>query len=96
MHSLSRYLDELKMIKGLEKDSDLARFLKVSRAHISQIRGGTYMGEVKCFEVAKLLNREPLELLSLNRAIRNKDRQVHDYWLKVHKKSAKGYARFSE
>jgi transcriptional regulator with XRE-family HTH domain len=86
-YSLSQYLDELKKIKGLEKDSDLARFLKVSRAHISQIRGGIYMGEVKCFEVAKLLNREPLELLSLNRAIRNKDRKVQEYWLTVHRKT---------
>jgi len=89
MYSLSHYLDELKKIKGLDKDSDLARLLKVSRAHISQIRGGAYMGEVKCYEMAKLLNLEPLVLLSLNRAIRNKDRQVHDYWLKVHKRSLK-------
>ena len=91
MHSLSQYLDELKKVKGLERDSDLARFLKISRAHISQIRSGTYMGEAKCFELARLLNREPLELLSLNRAIRSKDKPVHDYWFNVHKKFAKGY-----
>lgn len=87
MESLSPYLDELKKIKGLEKDSELARLLKVSRAHISQIRSGMYMGEAKCFELAELLEREPLELLSLNRAIRNKERRVRDYWLSVYKKS---------
>lgn len=87
MYSLSKYLDELKKIKELKNDSELARLLKVSRAHISQIRSGLYMGEVKCFEMAKLLNREPLELLSLNRAIRNKDKRLQDYWFGVHRKA---------
>lgn len=85
MNSLSQYLDELKRIKDLKSDAELARFLDVSRAHISQVRSGAYMGESKCFELANMLGREPLELLSLNRAIRNtKDNRLQDYWLKVH------------
>jgi len=84
MESLAPYLDELKKLKGLEKDVDLARFLKVSRAYISQLRGGMYMGEVKCFEVAEMLKREPLELLSLNQVLRNTERKVCNYWYEVH------------
>lgn len=86
MLSLSKYLDELKEIKGLKNDSELASHLHISRAHISQLRGGLHMGEVKCFEIARTLNREPLELLSLNRAIRNQDKRVSSYWLEIHKK----------
>ncbi len=86
MLSLSKYLDELKQTKQLKNDAELAELLSVSRAHISQLRAGLYMGELKCFELAQLLKREPLELLSLNRAIRNKDRRLQEYWLNVHKK----------
>lgn len=86
MHSLSQYLDRIKSLKKLDKDSDLARFLKVSRAHISQLRSGAYMGELKCFELAKILNIEPLEVLSLNRAIRNTNMELSNYWLGVHLK----------
>lgn len=85
MNSLSQYLDELKKNKNLKSDAELARLLDVSRAHISQVRSGAYMGESKCFELANMLGREPLELLSLNRAIRNtKDNRLQDYWLKIH------------
>lgn len=84
MESLARYLDELKELKGLERDSDVARALNVSRAHISQIRSGSHMGEVKCFELAIALRREPLELLSLNQALRSKESKVQAYWRKIH------------
>lgn len=86
MLTLSKYLDELKVLKGLKNDSQLAEHLHMSRAHVSQLRGGLHMGEVKCFEIAKLLNREPLELLSLNRAIRNQDKRLSNYWLEIHNK----------
>lgn len=87
MLSLSEYLNELKEKKGLKNDSEIAKFLKVSRAHISQLRSGLYMGELKCYELALHLDREPLELLSLNRAIRSKDRRLQNYWLEVHRRS---------
>lgn len=89
MISLSHYLDELKQVKDLKNDAELARFLNVSRTHISQIRSGAYMGESKCFVLATMLGREPLELLSLNRAIRNvKDKSLQNYWLMVHRKKS--------
>lgn len=84
MKTLSPYLDELKRTKGISTDADLARLLKVSRAHVSQIRGGAHMGEGKCFELAIGLGREPLELLSLNRAIRSEDSKLRNYWLAIH------------
>lgn len=86
MISLSSYLDELKRNKDLNSDSDIARFLHVSRAHISQIRAGGHMGELKCYELALQLKREPLELLSMNRAIRTKDARLREYWIGIHNK----------
>ena len=85
MLSLSEYLNELKEINELKNDSEIARYIGVSRAHISQLRGGLYMGELKCYELALMLGREPLELLSLNRALRSKDRRLQEYWLSVHR-----------
>lgn len=88
MISLSQYLDELKQIRSLKNDAELAAHLDVSRAYVSQIRNGAYLGESKCYELANLLGREPLELLSLNRAIRNvRDGKLQGYWLSIHKKS---------
>lgn len=88
MISLSSYLDELKKIKSLKNDAELAAHLDVSRAYISQVRSGAYLGESTCFEIANMIGREPLELLSLNRAIRNvKDKRLQNYWQLIHKQS---------
>lgn len=85
MESLASYLDEIKKRKELDTDTQLATLLKVSRQHISRIRAGDYMGEEKCFEIAELLNIEPLEIISLNWAIRAKNKNIKKYWLKIHK-----------
>jgi hypothetical protein len=90
METLSTYLDELKNLKKLERDADVARFLGVTRTHVSQIRGGAYMGELKCYELALALRRDPIELLSLNRALRTKDRKLKNYWLLIHRKASSG------
>ncbi|HDZ07744.1 hypothetical protein [Pseudohongiella sp.] len=84
MNSLAPYLDELKKMKELGSDAELARFLGVSRTHISQIRSGIHMGELLCFELALMLKRKPIELLALNRAIRSKDSRLKRYWLDIH------------
>lgn len=96
MISLSQYLDELKQVRSLKNDAELAAHLDVSRAYISQIRSGAYLGESKCYELAGLLGREPLELLSLNRAIRNvRDGKLQGYWLSIHKKSIAAHSATS-
>lgn len=87
MDTLSTYLDELKRIKKLERDADIARFLGVTRTHVSQIRGGAHMGELKCFELALATRHDPIELLSLNRALRTKDKKLKNYWLAIHRQA---------
>ena len=84
MESLAGYLDEIKKRKELETDTQLAALLKVSRQHVSRIRAGDYMGEEKCFEIADLLGIEPLEIISLNWAIRAKNKKISKYWMKIH------------
>ena len=90
MESISQYLDELKRVKSITTDAEVARLLNISRAHVSQIRGGAHMGELKAFELALILQIEPLELLSLNRAIRNSNAKLRKYWLRVHDAQRKG------
>ena len=84
MESMASYLDELKEKKGFKSDADLGKFLGVSRSYISQVRAGMEMGDERCFKIASILKKEPIELLALNRAIRSKDNELKAYWLKIH------------
>jgi len=85
MKSLAIYLDELKDCENLKNDSEVAKKLKVTRSYVSQVRSGSYMSDEKCFQLSLLIKREPIELLSLNRSIREGNKEVSKYWLKVHK-----------
>ncbi len=86
MKLLASYLDELKEIKKLNTDTEIAEFMRVSRQHISRIRAGDYMSEEKCFLLAQYLDRDPLELISVNRALRAKNQEIREFWTDVHNK----------
>lgn len=86
MKSLAIYFDELKDCENLKNDSEVAKLLKVTRSYISQVRSGNYMSDEMCFRLSILVNREPIELLSLNRAIREENKEVSKYWMKIHNK----------
>lgn len=84
MRTLAHYLDDAKRKAKLSSDTELATLMGVSRQHISRIRAGDYMGEEKCFVLAEILGLYPLEIISLNWAIRAKDKKIKSFWLEVH------------
>lgn len=89
MESLAPYLDELKRLKNLESDAAIARWLGTSKQHVHRIRNGESMGDKKCFLLAKTLHASPLELLSLNYALRADNKEMEEFWLSVHREARK-------
>lgn len=87
MESLAPYLDELKKLKKLESDAAIARWLGTSKQHVNRIRNGESMGDKKCFLLAKTIHISPLELLSLNFAMRADNKEMEEFWLEVHRKA---------
>lgn len=84
MTSLNIYLEELKNLKSLRTDVELARLLGVSKQHIHRIKAGISMGDKSCFNLARALNKEPIELMSLNLSLRTKDLELKEYWFKIY------------
>src|SRR5690606_715804 len=87
MESLAPYLDELKKLKNLESDAAIARWLGTSKQHVHRIRNGESMGDKKCFLLAKTIHISPLELLSLNFAMRSDNKEMEEFWLDVHRRA---------
>ncbi len=89
MSYFNTYLDELLSKKGLKNDSELAKFLDVSRQHLSRVRKGSLFSEEKCYLIATELGIDPLELLSYNMYQKAKSEELKTIWLDLHQKTKK-------
>ncbi|NKB33228.1 MAG: helix-turn-helix domain-containing protein [Pseudomonadales bacterium] len=87
MSYLGIYLDQIVKKKGFSSDTELAKFLDISRQHISRIRREGAMSDEKCLLVAQVLDINPLELFALVRARKSKTKETREIWMELHKKT---------
>jgi transcriptional regulator with XRE-family HTH domain len=87
MSYLGTYLDQVSERQGFRSDSELARFLDISRQHLSRIRQSGVMSDEKCLIIARVLNIDPLELFALMRARKAKSEDIRVIWLELHRQT---------
>jgi len=87
MSYLGIYLDQLIEKKGLNSDAGLAKFLQISRQHISRIRKEGTLSDEKCLLIAKELDINPLELFALVRARKSKSEETREIWMQLHRQT---------
>jgi len=87
---LGTYLDLLVEKRGFKSDSDLAKYLNISRQHISRIRKAGVMSDQKCLIVARELDINPLELFSYMRVQKEHSPDVKEVWMALHRDSKRG------
>ncbi|MCG8414264.1 MAG: helix-turn-helix domain-containing protein [Pseudomonadales bacterium] len=87
MSYLGIYLDQLIEKKRLNSDTELAKFLQISRQHMSRIRKEGSMSDEKCMVLAKELDINPLELFALVRAKKSKTKETREIWMQLHRET---------
>lgn len=87
MTYLNTYLDQLMARKKFKSDSELARFLQVSRQHMSRVRKGGLLSEEKCLIVARELDIDPLEMFAYVSALKAKSDESKNIWMELHRKT---------
>ncbi|GJM13273.1 MAG: hypothetical protein DHS20C12_16760 [Pseudohongiella sp.] len=87
MSYIGTYLDQLIEKREFKSDSELAKFLKISRQHLSRIRIEDSLSEEKCFQVAQELDIDPLELFSYMRAKKSSCKAISAIWMDLHRKT---------
>lgn len=87
MSYLGNYLDQLIEQHRFRSDTELARFLGISRQHISRVRKTGILSDEKCMIIAKELGIDPLELFSYMRAQKSSSEDVRGVWLDLHRKT---------
>lgn len=87
------YLDALKEAEGLTSDYALAKYLSINRAVISQYRSGKMViDDYVCLMIAKRLELDPLEVISLANAEREKDETKKAVWENLYQTVARPVA----
>ncbi len=87
MSYLGIYLDQLIEKKRFNSDAELAKYLDISRQHISRIRKEGTMSDEKCLMVAKELDINPLELFALVRAKKSRCDDTREIWMELHRET---------
>ena len=87
MSYLGTYLDQLVEKREFSSDTELARYLGISRQHLSRVRKTGVMSDEKCLQVARDLDIDPLELFSYMRAQKAHSDEVREIWFDMHRKT---------
>lgn len=92
MKTLENYLDEFKDRLKIDSDYQLSKALDVERQQISKIRNGTTaIGREKCMRIAAALKIDPLEIIAVVEANKEKNPDVRAMWVRLAKE--KGIAK---
>lgn len=77
----AKYLDDLKTVKGLATDKELADLLAVTKAAISQYRSGTRMMDNEmCLKIALELGIDPMRIIMTADIDRAERAGQHSLW----------------
>ena len=87
MSYIGTYLDQIVGKRDFKSDSDLANFLNISRQHLSRIRIEGRLSEEKCYQVARELDIDPIELFSYMRAKSAKNPEIRGIWMDLHRRT---------
>ena len=84
MKTTVEFLDECKRLLDIERDTDLARALGVTKSQISQFRNGANcFGDESARRVAEVLGIDPAYVIACAYAERSRDPQIKQVWVRV-------------
>ena len=94
MKTLENYLDDFKEKMHIGSDYQLAKELKVTRQQISKIRNGEIaLGREKCLRLATGLKVDPLEVIAVVEAAKEKNPEVRAMWVRLAKEKGVKHKR---
>lgn len=75
------YLDEAKVVLGVDSDYALAKALKTTTQAVSNYRTGkTLMDDYHCIRVAQVLGIDPMEIIAAAQEEREKNEDKKAFW----------------
>ena len=84
MKTTIEFLDECKRLLDIERDTDLARALGVTKSQISQFRhGANCFGDESARRVAEVLGIDPAYVIACAYAQRSHNPQIKQVWVRV-------------
>lgn len=84
MSKITKYFNELKKAEGLESDYKVAQYLGVSKQYAYKVRDTGRLSDALCIKIAKALEINPMEIVSLREHEKAKDKDAKKMWLDLH------------
>ncbi len=89
MKTIRDYLQEAKLKLQLENDNQLAKYLNWKPQSITKINNGGSISDINAERLARILKKDPMELIAVSNFQRAKNKEIKQIWLKLAKEKSK-------
>lgn len=85
MKTIEPYIIELKERLNLQTFSETMEYLGMAKQAWTAIQKGAGITEKNAIRIGSILNVDPIELLAISMALKAKNKEARDLWLKLAK-----------
>jgi len=85
MKTIEPYIKEVKEKLNLETYQETMEYLGMAKQAWTAIQKGTGVQEKNAIRIAEILNISPIEIMAVSLALKAKNNEIRDMWLKLAK-----------
>jgi len=85
MKTLVPYIDKVKSLLNLKTYPETMEYLGMQKQAWTNIQKGSGVAEKNAIRIAQVLNIDPMEILAISMALKAKNKESREIWLKLAK-----------
>lgn len=86
MKTLVPYIESIKSLLNLKTYPETMEYLGMQKQAWTNIKKGSGVAEKNAIRIAQILNIDPIEILAISMALKAKNKESRDLWLKLAKR----------
>lgn len=85
MKTIAPYIEEIKSLLKLKTYPETMEYIGMQKQAWTAIQKGTGVAEKNAMRIAQILDIDPMEVIAVSMALKAKNREIRDLWLKLAK-----------
>lgn len=85
MKTIAPYIEQVKSLLKLKTYPETMEYIGMAKQAWTAIQKGTGVSEKNAIRIAQILNIDPMEIIAISMALKAKNNEIRNYWLKVAK-----------
>ncbi len=87
MKTIAPYIEQVKSLLKLKTYPETMEYIGMQKQAWTAIQKGTGVSEKNAIRIAQILNIDPMEIVAISMALKAKNNEIRDFWLKWAKRA---------